>query len=70
MAFLGALCLLKLGQAAESEKLHLRWVKDNGAKDFVEYGMSVAELKRLEAGDSPERLAGPRGLSPKNRPRP
>jgi tetratricopeptide (TPR) repeat protein len=117
MAFLGALCLLKSGQVAESEKLleevrpeiaadswtmkvmdfmqgrteadkflslakdvnerteahayvglkdsiagrrsqavdHLRWVKDNGTKDFVEYGMSVAELKRLEAGDSPKR---------------
>lgn len=117
MAFLGALCLLKLGQAAESERLleevrpeiaedswtmkvmdfmqgrteaqkflslakdvnerteahayvglkdsiagrrsqavdHLRWVKDNGTKGYVEYGMAVAELKRLEATDSPER---------------
>jgi tetratricopeptide (TPR) repeat protein len=115
MAFLGALCLLRLGQAAESEKLleevrpeipddswqmrvmdfmqgriaadkllstakdvyerteahayvgikdsiagrrsqainHLRWVKENGSKNYVEYGMAIAELKRLEAGGEP-----------------
>jgi tetratricopeptide (TPR) repeat protein len=29
--------------------IHLRWVKDNGSKDWVEYGMAVAELKRLVA---------------------
>lgn len=28
---------------------HLRWVKENGSKNYVEYGMAVAELKRLEA---------------------
>jgi lipoprotein NlpI len=111
MAFLGALCLLRLGQVAESEQLleevrpeipddswqmkvmdfmqgrtaadkflskakdvyelteahayaglkdliagrraeamvHLRWVKEKGSKDYVEYGMAIAELKRLEA---------------------
>jgi lipoprotein NlpI len=111
MAFLGALCLLRLGQVTESEKLleevrpeipddswqmkvmdfmqgrttadkflsmaedvserteahayvgmkdsiagrrsqainHLRWVKENGSKNYVEYGMAIAELKRLEA---------------------
>ena len=114
MAFLGALCHLRLEQAAESEKLleevrpeipadswpmkvmdfmqgrtaadrflslakdvderteahayvglkeliagrrdqafdHLRWVKENGSKNFVEYGMAVSELKRLEAEGS------------------
>ena len=30
--------------------IHLRWVKDNGSKGWVEYGMAVAELIRLEAG--------------------
>ncbi|MBC7797599.1 MAG: tetratricopeptide repeat protein [Pyrinomonadaceae bacterium] len=25
---------------------HLQWVKDNGNKDFIEYGFAVAELKR------------------------
>lgn len=114
MAFLGALCFLRLGQVAESEKLleearpeiaadswqmkvmdfmqgrtdaekflsmandvnerteahayvglkdsiagrrsqavsHLRWVKENGSKNYVEYGMAIAELKRLEAEGS------------------
>lgn len=33
---------------------HLRWVRDNGSKDYVEYGMALAELKRLEA-DAPEK---------------
>jgi len=29
--------------------LHLRWVRDQGARNYVEYGMAKAELKRLEA---------------------
>jgi len=33
---------------------HLRWVKDNGSKDYIEYGMALAELKRLEAEGSPK----------------
>ena len=28
---------------------HFRWVKENGTKSFVEYGISVAELARVEA---------------------
>jgi lipoprotein NlpI len=27
---------------------HLRWVKERGTSAFVEHGMAVAELKRLE----------------------
>jgi tetratricopeptide (TPR) repeat protein len=111
MAFVGALALLRLGQAAESDQLlaevrpalaegswplkvmdfmqgrteadkflalatdvnerteahayiglkdslagrrdqaleHLRWVKENGSRNYVEYGMALAELKRLDA---------------------
>lgn len=111
MAFLGALCHLRLGQVPESERLleevrpeipegswpmnvmdfmqgrtaadkflslakdvnerteahayigikdaiagrreqavgHLRWVVENGSKNYVEYGMAKADLKRLEA---------------------
>ncbi len=121
MAFLGALCLQRLGQAAESGRLleevrpeiardswqmkvmdfmqgrtdaekflfmakdtderteahtyigmtdsiagrrsraidHLRWVKENGSKNFVEYGMALAELKRLEAEGSNNRTVPP-----------
>jgi tetratricopeptide (TPR) repeat protein len=31
---------------------HLRWVKDNGNKDFVEYPLALAEIARLEGVDS------------------
>jgi lipoprotein NlpI len=30
---------------------HLHWVKDKGSRNYVEYGMAIAELKRLEADD-------------------
>ena len=28
---------------------HLEWVKGNGAKDFIEYGFALGELRRLQA---------------------
>ena len=33
----------------EKALLHLRWVKEKGSRNYVEYGMAAAELKRLEA---------------------
>lgn len=35
---------------------HLRWVKEKGSHNYVEYGMAVAELKRLDA-DEPKPAA-------------
>lgn len=33
----------------EAALTHFRWVKDRGSRNFAEYPMAVAELKRLEA---------------------
>jgi hypothetical protein len=27
---------------------HLRWVRDHGSRDFTEYFIAIAELRRLE----------------------
>jgi tetratricopeptide (TPR) repeat protein len=37
-----------LAGRSDSALTHLRWVKEHGTKSFSEYGMAVAELKRLE----------------------
>lgn len=40
------------GRAAESAA-HYRWVRASGNKDYVEYGIAVAELDRLDAATKP-----------------
>lgn len=37
-----------LAGRSDSAPTHLRWVREHGTKSFSEYGMAVAELKRLE----------------------
>ena len=49
--FLGLHHALK-GRPAEA-LAHYRWVKDHGTPTFVEYGIAVAELDRLEAPAKP-----------------
>jgi lipoprotein NlpI len=40
---------LLLSGETDAALLHLRWVAEHGNKNFVEYRLSLAELKRLEA---------------------
>ncbi|MGH9928000.1 MAG: tetratricopeptide repeat protein [Pyrinomonadaceae bacterium] len=40
--------LLSLNGESQAALDHLRWVKDNGNKDFVEYLLALAEIARLE----------------------
>jgi tetratricopeptide (TPR) repeat protein len=40
--------LLLSGQRDEA-LTHLQWVKDNGNKDFAEYGFALAEIRRAES---------------------
>jgi lipoprotein NlpI len=39
---------------SDSALTHLRWVREHGTKSFSEYGMAVAELKRLEKSMTPQ----------------
>lgn len=39
------------GRTAEALE-HLQWVRDHGRKDFVEYGLAMAELERIERSGS------------------
>ena len=32
----------------DEARQHLQWVKDRGSRNFVEYGMAIADLKRLD----------------------
>ena len=41
-----------LGGRRDTAIAHFRWVKDKGSRNFVEYPIAVAELKRLEASGS------------------
>ena len=41
-----------LGGRRDAAIAHFRWVKDKGSRNFVEYPIAVAELKRLEASRS------------------
>lgn len=34
-------------------RVHLDWVVENGKKDFIEYGLALAVLRRLEARSTP-----------------
>ena len=43
-----AFSLVDAGQRDEAKK-HLQWVKDKGDRNYTEYDLAVAELKRLEA---------------------
>ena len=40
------------GRPAEA-LAHYRWVKEHGTTTFVEYGIAVAELDRLDAAAKP-----------------
>ncbi|HTH03280.1 MAG TPA: tetratricopeptide repeat protein [Vicinamibacterales bacterium] len=46
-AYIGVLNLVQ-GKQADA-LVHLRWVKEHGLKNYVEYRMALAELDRLEA---------------------
>jgi lipoprotein NlpI len=48
-AYVG-LALSFAGETQEALK-HLRWVKDNGNKSFVEYPAALTELRRLEQSE-------------------
>ena len=41
-----------LGGRRDAAIAHFRWVKDKGSRNFVEYPLAAAELKRLEASRS------------------
>jgi ribosomal protein L35AE/L33A len=45
-AYLGL--VLALNEKRADALTHLRWVKEHGNKGFVEYGMAIAEIDRLE----------------------
>ena len=50
-----------LGGRRDAAIAHFRWVKDKGSRNFVEYPIAAAELKRLEASRvevAPVRLHG------------
>lgn len=39
--------VLLLNSQIEAARLHFEWVRDNGNRDFTEYKLSMAELKRM-----------------------
>ena len=43
---------LSLGGSTEAALPHLRWVRENGNKNFVEYPLALEEIRRLEAASS------------------
>lgn len=43
---------LSLAGSADAALTHLRWVRENGNKNFVEYPLALEEIKRLEAASS------------------
>ena len=45
-AYIGEMQLLASNR--DAALLHFQWVKDNGNKDFNEFGLAIAELKRLK----------------------
>ncbi|HEV2828532.1 MAG TPA: hypothetical protein VGW76_13115 [Pyrinomonadaceae bacterium] len=40
---------LSLAGKRDEALIYLRWVKENGNKNFVEYALAISEIKRLEA---------------------
>lgn len=42
---------LSLGNHVAQALEHLRWVRENGNRNFVEYPLALAELRRLEAAE-------------------
>jgi lipoprotein NlpI len=43
---------LSLAGSTEAALPHLRWVRENGNKNFVEYPLAVEEIGRIEAASS------------------
>jgi lipoprotein NlpI len=40
---------LSLAGKSDEALIYLRWVKDNGNKNFVEYTLALSEINRIEA---------------------